>query len=219
MINWIHGHTSDHWPVLSQSSVFVELSSSLQDGLFGSSSTSNQTNCGSAERVKCLPGSRGKSNSCGWAIIGMPDNCGVAPGCSSKSSLVSRLLLQIAHDGTLGHLADRQHVPSGQSGLNVYSLIKSTFGAAVNVLACVGTFRSNEQLGLLLVLIGVPEFNFHQWSSSAWIVEDRFDDPSDIAMSFRIIEMPVLRISDSLVLVGLKHTICLSLSLSYIIYI
>lgn len=43
MVYGIHGHTSNDWPILSESSVFVELSTCLQDGLLSSASSGNDS--------------------------------------------------------------------------------------------------------------------------------------------------------------------------------
>jgi hypothetical protein len=49
MVDWVHSHTSDSWESLAQSLELVEQCTSLHDWLFVSSSTSNDTDGGSAE--------------------------------------------------------------------------------------------------------------------------------------------------------------------------
>ena len=44
------------------------------------------------------------------------DDCGVVPGGARDAAAVSRLLLQAAHDRTLGHRAHRQDVANLQVG-------------------------------------------------------------------------------------------------------
>ncbi len=47
----------------------------------------------------------------------MGDDGGVVAGCAGQLPAVPGLLLQVADDGALGHVADGHHVPDGQVGL------------------------------------------------------------------------------------------------------
>ncbi len=47
----------------------------------------------------------------------MGDDGGVVAGCAGQLPAVPRLLLQVADDGALGHVADGHHVTDGQVGL------------------------------------------------------------------------------------------------------
>jgi hypothetical protein len=49
MVDWVHSHTTNSWESLSESLELVEKCTSLHDWLLVSSSTCNDTNCGSAK--------------------------------------------------------------------------------------------------------------------------------------------------------------------------
>lgn len=213
MINWIHCNTSNDGPVLSESSVFVELSTSLKDGLFSSSSTSNESDGCSAIWVEGLSGAWGETNSSCGSVIGVSDDSGIASSGSSQWALISWLFLEVAHDGTFWNLTNGEHVSSGEGGCERFNFNFVTFSSTIDVLSGVGSFWCDEKLGLLLVLIWVSEFNFHEWGSSAWVMKDGLHDSLDVAVPFGVIKMPVLRASDSLILVSLEDAIGLSLSL------
>ncbi len=51
----------------------------------------------------------------GVGVVG--DDGGVVAGCAGQLPAVPGLLLQVADDGALGHVADGHHVPDGQVGL------------------------------------------------------------------------------------------------------
>ena len=55
MVNGVHSHTGNDGESLAQSLVFVEEGSGLHDGLFVSTSTSNDANGGSATSGDGLP--------------------------------------------------------------------------------------------------------------------------------------------------------------------
>merc|ERR1719347_473758 len=75
----------------------------------------------------------------------MGDNCGIVTACPCKLTTVSSLLLEIADDSSLRHVADRHHIANGDVG----------FLATVHELSGVHTFGGHEQLLLCLVPVWV----------------------------------------------------------------
>jgi len=94
----------------------------------------------------------------------MCNNSCVVSRCTSNLASVSSLLLEVAHDGSLGHVADRHNVADGQLGL----------ASTVDELAGVHTLGGDEELLLDLVSVGIPEVGYSQGSSTARVVDDIF---------------------------------------------
>ena len=56
-----------------------------------------------------------------------------------------------------------------------------TFGAAVNELAGVHAFDSDEKLSVLLEFVGVSEDDLGERGAAAWIVHNVLDDSLDVS--------------------------------------
>ena len=77
MVDGVHSDTSNSRESLSLSFEFVEQDTGLHDGLFVSSSSSDNTDGGSAVAGDGLSGAGWQSNSSFKAIIGVTNNGGV----------------------------------------------------------------------------------------------------------------------------------------------
>merc|ERR1719228_975950 len=161
-------------------SVLVEGSAGLEDGLVDPSTSSNTSNHGTVGRGDNLLGAR---------VVG--DDGGVVAGGPSELAAITSLLLEVAHDGSLGHVADGHHVADGKVGLL----------AAVHELSSVHALSSDEELLLHLVSVGIPEVGHGKGSATAWVVNDLLDDSLDVSMPLRKVDssesrlaLPVLRV-------------------------
>lgn len=163
------------------------------------------TDGGPALAAEGLPGSRGQPDSGLGAVLGVADDGGVAPGGSADRALVAGVLLDVADDGTLGDLVEREHVARRQLGLV----------AAVDVLPRVGALRGQEVVLLLLVLVRVSEVHPQQRRSSARVVQDVSHHALHVPMRrmhsalpflLRVVQVPVQRGSHSLRLVRFVNT-------------
>ncbi len=101
------------------------------------------------------------------------------------------LVLKIAHNCSLGHLADREHVANNELRLL----------AAINKLASIHALGSNEQLLLQSMLVHVPELNNSEGRTTARIMNDLLDHTLHIAVALSKVEsaktsraLPVLRV-------------------------
>ena len=95
MLDWVHGNTSDSWPVLSLSLGFVPGSVGLEEWLVASLSSGNDANHSSASAEEVLSGSRWKSDLGLSLIIGVADDNGGNSGGSSEGTSVSIFRLNV----------------------------------------------------------------------------------------------------------------------------
>ena len=114
MLNWIHSNTTNLWPAVSLDLVFVVGTTSLQDGFVNTSSTGDQTDHGAIGGGDDLLGAGGQLDPgpVGVGVVG--DHGGVVPARSGQLAAVPGLLLQVADDGSLGHVANGHHVADGE---------------------------------------------------------------------------------------------------------
>lgn len=190
MVDWVHGNTSNSWPHLSLGLESVMLGTGLQDWLIGSLSSSNESNGSSTASSNGLSGSRWQSDSGLSSIFGVSNNGDGSSRGSGISSLISNSLLDVVDNGTFWDGVDWQDVSDGNGSL----------GSAVDVLTDIGSFSGQEVLRISLKFIWVLEGNSGQWGTSAWVVDDFSDDSSDISLSLGVVEVSVLRGSNSVVL-------------------
>merc|ERR1719167_686812 len=91
---------------------------------------------------------------------------------------VTSLLLQVAHNGSLGHVANGHDVANGEVCLF----------AAVHELSSVHALGSNEELLLHLVAVGIPEVSPSKGSTTAGVMDDLLDDSLDVTMPLREVD-------------------------------
>merc|ERR1712198_355033 len=116
MLNGIHSNTTNLWPAVPLHFVFVVSTTSLQDGFVNTSTASNQTNHSSVGGGDDLLASRWQlhSGSLGVGVVG--DDGGVVSAGPGELATVSGLFLEVADDGSLGHVSDGHHVSDGDLG-------------------------------------------------------------------------------------------------------
>ena len=105
------------WPAVSLNFVFVVSTTSLQDWFVDTSTSSNKSDHGSVGRGDDFLGSRRELDPgpVGVGVVG--DHGGVVAAGPRQLPAVPGLLLQVADDGSLGHVADGHHVADGDLGL------------------------------------------------------------------------------------------------------
>ncbi|QBM89397.1 hypothetical protein METSCH_D04680 [Metschnikowia aff. pulcherrima] len=178
VINWVHGHTSSSWPRVSLDLVLVESSTSLQQWLVNSTTTSDNTNDTSGVRRDDLLSTRWQLDS-GLALVRVvSDDDDVVTGGSTQSTSVTNLLLNVGDDGTLGARAQWQHITDVQRGL----------GTTVHELTGVDTFVGDEGLLSHLVSVWVSERHLSQRSTSTGIVDDLLHDTTDVTMTLGVVQ-------------------------------
>ena len=148
--------------------------SSLQHRFVNPSTAGDDSNHGAVSGGDDLLASGGHLHPgpLGVGIVG--DDCGVVTGGPGDLSSVSGLLLEVADDGTLGHVADRHDVANGELGLT----------SAVDELSGRHAFGSDESHLLDLVPVRVLEVDLRERSPPTGIMDDLFDD----ALSLELLE-------------------------------
>ena len=205
MVNGVHSDTGNLRESLSQSLEFVPEDTSLHDRLFISSSTSNDTNSGSAASGDSLSWAWWESDSGSASIFRVPNNSGIGSWASGVRSFVSNRWLNVADDSTFSDSVDWEDIADWDGG----------FPSAEDVLSRVGPFSSQEILSSMLVSVRISEIDFQQRSSSSWVMDHRPDDSFNISLSFSVVKVTISWRSNSLGFGGSVNASGFTLSLTY----
>jgi len=162
MVDGVHSDTSNTGPSVSLGLVLPEGSTSLQEGLVGSLTTSDNTNHSSAITLDGLSNAGGKSDSRLGTILGVTDDNGGGTGGSGERGSITVLGLNIAHDSTFGHLVDGHDIADSEGSLL----------STVEEHTSVHAFGGNEVLSALFVFVLVSEDNSGKRGTSTGIVHD-----------------------------------------------
>lgn len=162
MLHRVHGNTTHLGPAVALHLVLVVGTTGLQDGLVNTTAAGNDADHGAVGRGHNLLGARGQLDTglLGVRIVG--NHGGIVARCARQTATVTGLLLQIADDGTLRHLAQWHHVADLQRSL----------AAAVDKLAGVHALGGDEQFLAKLVAVGITEVNDGQGCATTGIVHD-----------------------------------------------
>jgi hypothetical protein len=196
MVDGVHSNTTDTGPSVSLGLVLPEGSTSLQEGLVGSLATSDDTNHSSAVTLDGLSNAGRKSNSGLGTVFGVTDNNGGGTGGSGERGSVTVLGLNIAHDGTFGHLVDGHDIADSQR----------SFLSSVEEHTSVHTLGSNEVFSALFVFVLVSEANLSKRGTSAGIVHDVSHNTLNVTFSLSVVDSPKTGGSDSPAGVGLENS-------------
>jgi len=195
MLNGIHSNTTNLGPGVPLGLVLVVSTTSLQHGLVNPSTAGNDSDHGAVSGGDDLLASRGHLHSgpLGVGVVG--NNGSVVTGCPGDLSSVPSLLLEVADNGSLGHVANGHHVADGEVSLT----------STVDELTGVHALGSNHQLLLCLVPVGILEAGDGKGSTTARVVDDVLDDSLDVTVPLGIVNRPQGGLALSVVCVGNKH--------------
>jgi len=182
MLDGVHGHTTDLGPAVALDLVLVVSTASLQHGLVDPTASGDDADGGSVGRGDDLLGAGGQLDPGPLGVRVVGDDGGVVARGTGDAATVAGLLLEVADDGTLGHLADGDDVAHSQLSLPT----------AVDELAGVHAFASNEQLLPGLVAVRIAEVDDGQGCATAGIVDDVLDDTLDVAIALGKVDWPEL---------------------------
>lgn len=162
MLHRVHGHTTHLRPAVALHLVLVVGTTGLQDGLVDTTAAGNDADHGAVGGGHNLLGAGGQLDT-GLLGVGVVGNHGgvVARG-TGQTAAITGLLLQVADDGTLRHLAQGHNVSDLEGGL----------ATAVDELSGVHALGGDEQLLADLVAVGIAEVDDGQRSATAGIVDD-----------------------------------------------
>ena len=172
MLNGVHRNTSDLGPAVSLVLVLVVRTSGLQERLVETSTSGDDTDHSTAVPRDGLLGSRGHSDLRFLGVIVVRDNGRRVSGALGETSAVSGLLLDVADNGTLGHILQRKNVSDG----------KLRLGSAINELSSVHSFGSDEKMLVELEPVGVLEDDLGERSSSTGLVDDLLHHSLDVTV-------------------------------------
>ena len=110
MLDWVHGDTSDSWPVPLLSVRFVVGSVSLEEWLVSSLSSSDNSDHGSAASEDGLSHAGWHSDSGLGAIFGVTDDDSAGAGGTCEGTAITNLCLNVGNDCSFWHLVDWENV-------------------------------------------------------------------------------------------------------------
>lgn len=162
MLHGVHRHTSHLRPAVTLDLVLVVRTAGLQDRLVNTATAGNDADHGAVRRRHHLLGAGRQLDARLLCVRVVRDDGGVVAGRAGQTAAVAGLLLQVAHDGSLRHGAQRHHVADLQVSL----------AAAVQELAGVHALGGDEQLLADLVAVGVAEVHKGERRTTAGVVHD-----------------------------------------------
>jgi len=195
MLDGVHRNTSDARPVALLGVGSVVGLVGLEHRLVGSGATSANTDHGSAATKDRFADTGGESDSSLLAVLGVADDDGRGAGGTGEAATVTELGLDVGDNGALRHHINGEDVADGQRG----------FGAAVDELAGVHAFDSDEKLSVLLESITVSENDLGKRSATAGIVHDVLHDALDVSLALSKIKSSECRGGDSLARVSSEN--------------
>ena len=113
----------------------------------------------------------------------MANDCNVVSRGPPQDTAIAHFLLHVCHHGTFGYGAQGEDVSHGES----------SFLASIDKLPGVHALVGDERFCMKFEAVRVTELHFGQWCTSAGIVNDVFDDTSDVAMLFCEVQGSELR--------------------------
>ena len=183
MLDGIHRGTTDLGPRVALDLILVEVVTGLEDGLVEATATSGDTNHGTVGGADGLTGTGRKTDAGLLAIFGVTDDDAGSTGGLGDVGAITGLGLQVADDGTFGHLSDGNDVTDGELSL----------GTEVDEHTGVETFASNHQLLAELEAVGITEDHAGEGSTTTRVMDDLLHQTADVTMALGVVEGAELR--------------------------
>jgi hypothetical protein len=135
MVYGVHGNTTSSGPAVTLSLVLVEGTTSLEQRLVNTTTTSNDTDSSTGTGGNNLLGTGGELDT-GLTVLTVSNDGGIVTRGTGKSTTVASVLLNVADDGTFWHGGEGKNVANGEGSLL----------SAVDELAGVHTLSGDEGL-------------------------------------------------------------------------
>ena len=177
MLYWIFGHTTNLGPAVPLDSILVVGPSGLEQRFVSTSSPGHDTNLRADIGGDGLLPPRGQSKPRRTLLVIVGDDHGEAAGSSRKGPSITHLGFDIADNGPLGNLLQRQDIANSQCGLL----------STVDELSGVHALGGHHEFGITLEAIGIEELDFGHRRAPTGIVEDFFHDSTDVATTFGVV--------------------------------
>jgi len=178
MLHWILRHTTDLGPGVALDGVLVVRTSGLQERLVQTSSTSDHANLGTNSGRDSLLSARGETQAGSALVLVVGDDDGEAARAAGKGAAITDTGLNVAHDGTLGHLLQRQDVAD----------VKRRLLATVDELASIHTLSGDHELGVALESVRVQELDLGHRGATPGVVEDLLDHAAHVATALGVVD-------------------------------
>ena len=185
MLDGVHRGTADLGPGVALDLVLVEVVTGLEDGFVEATATSGDTDHGTVGGADGLTGTGRKTDTGLLAIFGVTDDDAGSTGGLGDVGAITGLGLQVADDGTFGHLSDGNDVTDGELSL----------GTEVDEHTGVETFASNHQLLAELESVGITEDHACEGSTTTRVMDNLLHQTADVPVTFGIVEGAKLRSS------------------------
>ena len=183
MVNRVHRDTLHNRPAVALCLVLVVRVAGLEEGLVRAAATGDNTDHRTARRAQRLLHTRGQLHT-RLALVGVvADDRRVVAARTRKAAAVAGLVLDVADDRTLGHLADGQHVADRQRRVL----------AAVHKLARVHALRRDEGALHRRKAVRVAELHARQRRTTPGVVDDLAHHTLHVAVTLRVVDRAELR--------------------------
>ena len=113
----------------------------------------------------------------------MADDRNVVSRGPRQHTTIAHLLLNVRHQCTFGYRAQGQDVSDAES----------SFLAGIDELPCVHALIGDEGFCMQFEAVRVTKLHFGQWCASAGVVNNVFDDTSNVTVLFREVKSSELR--------------------------
>mmetsp|Transcript_11373 Transcript_11373/g.25320 ORF Transcript_11373/g.25320 Transcript_11373/m.25320 type:complete len:211 (-) Transcript_11373:42-674(-) len=178
MLYGIFRHTTNLGPAVALDGILVVGGSSLEQRLIRSAASSNNTNLGTHIRGHSFLSATWHAQTGGSLIFVMSHHNSVGSRSAGNSTTISLSGLDVADNSSLWHGRKRQDIANGQGSLLT----------AVNELTFVHSFGANHQLIVALETVRVTELDLGNGSTTARVVQNFFNDATNVTMLFGIVQ-------------------------------
>jgi hypothetical protein len=202
MLHGVHGNTTNYGPIVALGLSSIISTTSLEDGLLNTSTTSNNSNHGTGESRNALLLARWHLQLSG--IVSVANYSAVLTGGTSKRSTISKLFFDIANNSTLGHLTNGENVSNSKGGLL----------ADIDELTGIHALGSNEILFVEFILVRIAEDYLGNGSTTARVMNNFLHKTAKITSALSKINRAVLGGANTMSGVGLEYR-ATTLTLSY----
>jgi len=182
MVHRVHGNTTSLGPRVALDSELMLSTRCLQHRLVCSSTTCNNTDHTTSRAENDFLRTAGELDSSLALVRVVSNHSDIVARSSSQSASVTSLFLHVRNHSSFGDLAQRKDVSDGQGRVL----------ASIDELSGEHPFVRNEKFGLVLVLVWRAEGDLGQGRTTTWVVDDLLDYATNIAMLFRVVELPKL---------------------------
>ena len=199
VLDGVHGNTTDPGPLVALDAVLVEGAAGLKEGLVSAAPAGDDTDLGAGGGGDGLLAARGEANAGGALVEVMGNDDGIITGGTRELAAVAEAGLDVAADGSLRNNGQGEDISNVEGGLvmdELERLLKtenwyqrrSHLLSAVDELASVHALSGNEELVVLLVLVGVGELDLGDGGTASGVVNDVLDDAADVAVLLGVVK-------------------------------